>query len=292
MSDTQVNLTGVIQQAASRLQKAGIDAGEAEAEIILCHLLLTERLQMYLEGANNITPEILAKFEAIVTKRETRYPLQFILGEQYFYGRRFYVNESVMIPTPETELLCENAVRYLSLIDTATPAVLDVGTGAGVIAVTVSLEMALEAPQVKMTALDISADALEVARKNASDLGAPDISFRESDLFSALTDGERFELILSNPPYIADGEYDGLPPEVKADPRIALTSGERGLDIIKRLIAEAPEYLKPGGKFMFEIGYDQAEWIAEIVEADDRYRSHVLQKDLNDIDRLYILSVY
>lgn len=288
MSDTQVNLTGVIQQAAVRLRAAGIDAAEAEAEIILCHLLLTERLQMYLEGANKITPEILAKFEAIVTKRETRYPLQFILGEQYFYGRRFFVNESVMIPTPETELLCENAVRYLNLIDTDAPAVLDVGTGAGVIAVTV----ALEAPQVRMTALDISADALEVARKNASDLGASDITFRESDLFSALDAGERFDLVLSNPPYIADGEYDGLPPEVKADPRIALTSGERGLDIIKRLIAEAPKHLKPGGKFMFEIGYDQAEWIAEIVEADERYRSHVLQKDLNDIDRLFILSVY
>ena len=288
MSDTQVNLTGVIQQAAVRLRAAGIDAAEAEAEIILCHLLLTERLQMYLEGANKITPEILAKFEAIVTKRETRYPLQFILGEQYFYGRRFFVNESVMIPTPETELLCENAVRYLNLIDTDAPAVLEIGTGAGVIAVTV----ALEAPQVRMTALDISADALEVARKNASDLGASDITFRESDLFSALEVGERFDLVLSNPPYIADGEYDGLPPEVKADPRIALTSGERGLDIIKRLIAEAPKHLKPGGKFMFEIGYDQAEWIAEIVEADERYRSHVLQKDLNDIDRLFILSVY
>ncbi len=282
------NLNKILQNAAERLRKVGIDAGEAEAEIILSHLLLTERLQMYLEGASKITPEILEKFEEIIKRRETRYPLQFILGEQYFYGRRFYVNEAVMIPTPETELLCENAVRYLGTLSCDSPAVLDIGTGAGVIAVTV----ALEAPKCKMTALDISSEALEVARKNANDLGANPIEFRESDLFSALQSAETFDLILSNPPYIADGEYEGLPPEVKADPRIALTSGDRGLDIIEKLIAQAPKYLKPGGKFMFEIGYDQAEWIAEIVDKDERYRSHVLFKDLNDIDRMFILSVH
>ncbi len=282
------NLNKILQGAAERLRKVGIDAGEAEAEIILSHLLLTERLQMYLEGASKITPDTLEKFEEIIKRRETRYPLQFILGEQYFYGRRFYVNEAVMIPTPETELLCENAVRYLGTLSSDTPQVLDIGTGAGVIAVTVALEV----PQCKMTALDISAEALEVARKNANDLGSETIEFSRSDLFSALNAQDRFDLILSNPPYIADGEYDGLPPEVKADPRIALTSGDRGLDIIENLIDQAPGHLKPGGKFMFEIGYDQAEWIAEIVDNDERYRSHVLFKDLNDIDRLFILSVY
>ncbi len=281
-------MNSLITDAAMRLRKVGIDAGEAEAEMILCHLLLSERLEMYLEGAGKITQATLDKFEEIVKRRETRYPLQYILAEQYFYGRKFFVDEAVMIPTPETELLCENAVRYLSTLSVESPAVLDIGTGAGVISVTV----ALEAPQITMTALDISADALEVARKNATDLGADKIKFCESDLFSALGDGESFDLILSNPPYIADGEYEGLPPEVKADPRVALTSGSRGLDIIEKLIDQAPKYLKPGGKFMFEIGYDQAEWIAEIVDNDSRYRSHVLFKDLNDIDRLYILSVY
>jgi release factor glutamine methyltransferase len=288
-----INLNSILKEAAERLCKVGIDAGEAEAEIILCHLLLTERLEMYLEGAGKITEDTLAKFEEIIKRRETRYPLQFILGEQYFYGRRFFVNEAVMIPTPETELLCENAVRYLSALSSDHPALsdiaaLDIGTGAGVIAVTV----ALEAPQCNMTALDISAEALEVARKNADDLGVDKIEFRESDLFSAVLDSEKFDLILSNPPYIADGEYEGLPPEVKADPRIALTSGDRGLDIIEKLIDQAPMYLKAGGKFMFEIGYDQAEWIAEIIDRDERYRSHVLFKDLNDIDRMFILSIH
>lgn len=282
----QPNLNQLLHNAAERLQAVGIKSGLAEAEIILTHLLMTERLQMYLEGSKSIDTDIVESFELIVAKRETRYPLQYILGESYFFGRRFVVNEAVMIPTPETELLCESALQFLRYRELSTPRILDVGCGSGVVCVT----MKLESPESSVTALDISGDALTVASKNAELLDAQGIDFLESDIYSALTDSARFDLILSNPPYIADSEYEGLPPEVKADPRVALTSGEQGLDIIRTLIDQAPNYLAPGGRVMFEIGYDQAELIAKMVDADARYKSHVLLKDLNDIDRVVILS--
>ncbi|HSH00249.1 MAG TPA: peptide chain release factor N(5)-glutamine methyltransferase [candidate division Zixibacteria bacterium] len=287
MTSTQENtLARLINTAAARLRAVGIDAGVAEAEIILCDLLDCDRLKLYLDGPSLITPEITARFEEILTRRETRYPLQYILGESWFYGRRFAVDERVMVPTPETELLCEYAIRFLKFAGIDQPRVLDVGCGSGVISVTVALEY----PGAQITALDISADALEVAQANAATLGAETITFRESDLFSSIKPNERYTLILSNPPYIGDREYAGLPPEVKADPRVALTSGEHGMDIITRLVDQAPNFMAPDGRIMFEIGYDQSEKVRALVEADQRYRSIVIMKDLNDIDRLVILS--
>lgn len=279
-------LARLINEAASRLRAVGIDAGVAEAEIILCYLLDCDRLQLYLNGPSRITPELTQRFEDILTRRETRYPLQYIIGESWFYGRRFTVDERVMVPTPETELLCENAVRFLKFAEESHPRVLDIGCGSGVISVTVALEY----PDAQITALDISSDALEVAQANALALGAKNITFRQSDLFAAVEPSERFALILSNPPYIGDREYAGLPPEVKADPRVALTSGEHGMDIITRLIERAPQFLEPNGRVMIEIGYDQSEKVRTLVEANPRYRSIVIMKDLNDIDRLVILS--
>ncbi|MCH7878986.1 MAG: peptide chain release factor N(5)-glutamine methyltransferase [candidate division Zixibacteria bacterium] len=277
----------LISSAGARLQSAGIESGAAEAEIVLCYLLKCERLDLFLSGENRIDDNIKARFEEIISKRETRYPLQYILGEVYFYGRRFSVDENVMVPTPETELLCENALRYIAYRDFESPAVLDVGCGSGVIAVTTKLE----SPGIQITALDLSGAALQVAQKNAGAIGARDIVFIESDMFDALDSNSAYDLILANPPYISDGEYDSLPPEVKADPRLALTSGEQGLDIIKRLLAEGPKYLNDGGKLMFEIGCGQAELIRPLIDDDDRYVSSVLMKDLNDIDRIFILSV-
>ena len=284
MSETK--LLRLINNAAEKLSQAGIDAGVAESEIILCHLLDCDRLELYLNGPVKISEEVERRFEEILAKRLTRYPLQYILGESYFYGRKFKVDERVMVPTPETELLCENAVRFLQYAGIESPRCLDVGCGSGVIAITVALEY----PQCDMTAVDISEGALEVARANAGALGAESIRFAQSDLFTGVADGETFTLILSNPPYIADGEYDALPPEVKADPRIALTSGADGLDTIVPMIEQAPQYLSEGGRVMFEIGYDQRDKVRGIVDADPRYTSIVIMTDLNDIDRLVILG--
>ncbi|MDD4051882.1 MAG: peptide chain release factor N(5)-glutamine methyltransferase [candidate division Zixibacteria bacterium] len=279
------NLNTLIADAARKLEAVGIESGAAEAEYILCELLDFDRLHLYLHGPSLIDDDLIERFDAVVTKRLTRYPLQYILGVAWFFGRKFIVNEAVMVPTPETELLLDSLLRAARRCRSHPVSVLDVGVGSGVL----SVSAALENPELDITALDISEAALGVARQNAERLEAVErIGFIQSDLFAGLKPGQQFDIIASNPPYIADGEYAGLPPEVKADPRISLLGGPKGMDIIDRLIKEGPEYLKRPGYLMFEIGYDQAEDVFASVQADSHYVDCTLLKDLNDIDRVII----
>ena len=280
-------LATFIAEQATRLESAGIEAGRAEVELILCYLLENDRLHLYLNGSEQIRPEILERFEIIMKRRMQREPLQFILAEAYFYGRTFFVTPDVMAPTPETELLCEAAISFAKETRLAQPRILDIGVGSGVISVTLANEL-LEA---RIVALDLSPTAIVVAKRNAVSLGGADrIDFRESDLFAAVKAGERFDLIVSNPPYIAEKDYAGLPPEVLADPKMSLVSGEDGLDVIRVILRTAPAFLAEGGRLMFEIGYDQSATIAELTGADDRYTSLTILKDLNGIDRIVILG--
>ncbi len=282
-----ISLPKFISDKGGTLEAVGIEAGKAEVEIILCHLLDVDRLTLFLDGSTLLTPTILAKFDQILDRRATRYPLQYILGEMWFYGRRFHVTPDVMVPTPETEVLCEAALGFLRKNAYACPRILDLGVGSGVISVTLANEFAA----CELLALDISSGAIGVAAHNALALGGRDrITFRESDFFGAVKDSERFDLILSNPPYISETEYKSLPPEVLADPKISLTSGDEGLDAIKIILRDAPRFLAPGGRIMFEIGYNQADQVTRLTESDPRYRSIVILRDLNDIDRVVILS--
>jgi release factor glutamine methyltransferase len=281
------NLPSLITGKAKALHEAGIDQAEAEVEIILCHLLQTDRLHLYLDGHRLLNDSTLTKLDGIIQKRATRYPLQYILGEAWFYGRRFYVSPDVMVPAPETEVLCETAVGFVRERKITKPRILDLGVGSGVIAVT----MVRELQDCSVLAVDISLPAIEVAKKNAENLGVNNnVQFRCSDFFNSITSEETFDLILSNPPYISEKEYETLPPEVLADPKIALFAGKEGLDAIEIILRDAPNYLVPGGRIMFEIGYRQAEAVTRLTEKDRRYTSIVIIKDLNDIDRVVILS--
>lgn len=278
----------IIKDAEKNLSDAGIKAAAFEVEIILEYLLQVERIDIYVHGEKLIDEKVVGKFNKIIERRATRFPLQYILGEMYFYGRQFIVNRDVMIPTPETERLCELAVNYIKNEKIENPKILDIGTGSGVIAVTVLSEL----HDAWITATDISQAALTMARKNAAMHGIESrIDFRKSDLFEEFISDDKYDLILSNPPYISDGEYEKLPPEVLYDPKIALASGSDGLDFIRRLLKEAPYYLNNNGRLMFEIGYDQADKITSLTEKDNRYRSINLIKDLNDINRVVILSI-
>lgn len=284
----KININALIAEAGKKLEKVGIEAGPAEAEIALCDLLDVDRLQLYLHGHALIDEAILKKFDAVIRKRLTRYPLQYILGNAWFYGRKFLVNEDVMVPTPETELLLESVLRSVRFCRSDPVRLLDVGVGSGVIAVSAALENS----KLDVTALDISADALQVAQVNAERFDVADsIRFVQSDLFAALEKDERFDIIASNPPYISTEEYDDLEDEVKADPKPALLAGPRGLDIIERLISDAPEFLTRPGFLQFEIGYDQAEEIFDMVERDGRYADCVFFKDLSDIDRIAVCKI-
>jgi len=274
--------------AEKRLEKAGIHSAQAEVEIIWEYLLDVDRLNVYLHGAELVDNNLIKQFKDIIDKRVSRYPLQYILGEAYFYGRRFVVSPEVMVPTPETELLCELAVNYVRNENIDSPDILDIGVGSGVISVTVAAEL----PTARITAVDISAEAIAVAKKNAGIHNVENqVDFVLSDRFENIARTEKFDLILSNPPYISENEYKQLPPEVLADPKISLVSGAKGIDMIEHLISEVPDYLKKNGRLMFEIGYNQAELVSKISEKDKRYRSITILKDLNDIDRVAILSV-
>ncbi len=278
----------LLKESTEKLKSAGIDTAVAEVEIILEKLLGVERIEVHLHGARLITETILKKFNQIIEKRQTRYPLQYILGETYFYGRRFLVSPDVMVPTPETELLCELAVSYIKNENIETAEIFDIGTGCGVIGVSIACEL----PNSWVTAVDKSQAAVGMARKNAALHGVgSQINFIKSDIFSKTDPDVKFDLILSNPPYIVEGEYKTLPPEVLADPKISLVGGVEGLDMIKKLIDKAPDYLKSKGRLMFEIGYDQGEKITNLTKNDTRYRSFTIVKDLNDIDRVVILSI-
>jgi release factor glutamine methyltransferase len=282
-----IRLPKLVSDRAQVLLDAGIDQASAEIEIILCSLLKCDRLRLYLDSDKLITEEIVRRLDEIVARRATRYPLQYILEEAWFYGRCFFVSPAVMVPTPETELLCETALRFVRKQNLARPRILDLGTGSGVISVTLANEL----DDGTIVAVDISTDALDVARRNAHALGHEErIEFRPSDFFAALDPAERFDLILSNPPYISDNEYRDLPPEVLADPKISLTSGDEGLDAVQVILQQAPDYLAEGGRIMFEIGYNQADRVAELTSSDERYRSLVTLKDLADIDRVIMLA--
>jgi len=253
-----VSIPQLIVEKAKRLEQAGIDVARVEVEWILCKVLGVDRLNLFLHGSQLLDDDKLTEIDKIISKRATRYPLQYILEESWFYGRKFFVSPAVMVPTPETELLCGRALEFIRKHKADIPRILDLGVGSGVIAVTIATEL----ENVALVALDIS----------------------------AITSSERFDLIVSNPPYIREPDYAGLPPEVKADPKIALTSGEDGLAAIRVILREAPDYLTDNGRIMFEIGFGQSVAVAELTEEDDRYCEIDIIRDLNNIDRLVILS--
>jgi len=239
-----------LKQAAQRLADAGVPDAEVDAQLLLAGEAGQDRLMAVLTAPQKtLTQEEEASLEDKLRRREAREPLQYILGEAWFYGRPFQVDSRVLIPRGDTEILCEEAVKRLK----AGMRALDIGTGSGALAVT----MALESPDCQVFAADISSDALEVARKNAEALGAQ-VRFFESDLYAALPAGE-FDVIVSNPPYIPSGDLPALQKEVGKEPVLALDGGKDGLDIYRRIIQGLPGRLKAGGSLLLEAGDGEAE---------------------------------
>lgn len=201
----------------------------------------------------HLADEEQSLFQSLLEQRLQGRPVAHITGVREFWSREFLVTPDVLIPRPETELLVELALERVPAGLAADIA--DLGTGSGAVAVT----LALERPNARLTALDLSPAALEVARRNADRLGAGNVRFLESDWFAALPAGEAFDLIASNPPYIAEEDPHLSQGDVRFEPPAALASGPDGLDAIRRIVREAPTRLKPGGWLLFEHGYDQSQ---------------------------------
>ncbi len=240
--------------------KLNLDPRESrlEAQILLCHVIQQPRAYLAAHDRDPLPPDQAAVFDALLQRRLQGEPIAYILGEREFYSLAFKVTPAVLIPRPETELLVELALERLPAGRSVR--VLDLGTGSGAVAVT----LALYRPKTEVVAVDQSVAALEVARENAQRLGAGNLRLIQSDWFSAL-DGEKFDLIVSNPPYIAAADPHLTQGDVRFEPPAALASGVDGLEDIRTIIRGASAHLKPGGWLLFEHGYDQAAACRELL---------------------------
>jgi release factor glutamine methyltransferase len=251
----------LIRWTTEHFRSRGIDSARLDAECLLAHALETERLQLYLEFDKPVAPRERAEFRELVKRRaDERVPVALLTGRREFWSLPLRVTPDVLVPRPETETLVEVALQWLP--DPESEArILDVGTGCGAIA----LALAKERPKARITATDTSAPALAVARENAAKLGFENrIRFLPGDGFEPVR-GERFDLLVSNPPYLGESEASALPPEVTHEPREALFAGAGGTELLRRIALEARDLLDAGGVLAVEVDPRQApemtEWL-------------------------------
>ena len=247
-----------LRAATARLTQASVPDADVDASYLLASVLKEDTLAMRINGHRELAAPQRAAFDALCDRRAAREPLQYILGETEFMGLTFHVEPGVLIPRADTEILVDKALELMR----PGARVLDIGTGSGAIAIS----LAKLGKSARVTAVDVSDKALEIARKNAESNGA-NVEFIKSDCFSALN-GRKYDMIVSNPPYISDDEMRGLMPEVKLEPELALFGGADGLDFYRRISREAPGYLNEGGWLLFEIGWLQKDAVSALVQTE------------------------
>lgn len=256
-------LRAELTSAEDRLRRAGVPDPELDAELLLAHVLGTDRAGILTRARDPLGSELARRYEELVQRRERRQPLQYLTGTQEFYGLEFAVDPRVLIPRPETEGLVEAVLR---LKPAEGARVVDLGTGSGCIAVT----LAVECPQVRLFAVDRSPAALDVARANALRHGVEQrIEFSTGDLgrVPAVWRG-RMDIVASNPPYVTEEEWSTLQPEVRDhEPRDALVSGRSGLEAYRRLAPAAFDMLRPEGRLVVELGYGQVSRVEALLRA-------------------------
>jgi release factor glutamine methyltransferase len=278
-----VRILEVINKTTPFFEKNGVESPRLTIELMLAHVLQKKRLQLYLEFERDVDETALARLREMVRRRAEGEPLQYILGETEFCGLKMMVDRRVLIPRPETELLVETALNEMK--DAANPVIFDVCTGSGCVAIA----LAKKRPGSEVWALDASADALEVAGANAKLHGLEKlIRFSQGDLLSAMTVSLRADAIVSNPPYVADGDMARLPKEVgKFEPAQALNGGVDGLEVYRRLIAQASSFLKPTGFVALELGAGQRTAVERLLEPVGLRVTQVV-KDLQGHDRVMV----
>lgn len=257
----------LLARGAREIAAGGVSesASRREAELLLRHALGCSREALLVRLQETVPAEVTGLYFQLVERRKGRVPVQYLIGTVEFYGLSFRVTPAVLIPRPETEGLVEEAISRLSR--RAAPRIVDVGCGSGCIAIALASSL----PRAEITAIDASAAALAVARENAIRNGVADrIRFLSGDLLAPLEGADRagIDAVVSNPPYIVRAELPGLAPEVsRHEPRLALDGGDRGLEVVTRLVAEAREVLAPDGLLLLEIGRGQDEAVGALVEA-------------------------
>ena len=283
----KTSISEVIRDASRTLEDAGVPEARREAGSLLSFILGKDRTFLISHAEDETDENSLARLREFVERRAAGEPLQYITGVQDFYGREFRVTHDVLIPRPETELLVEAALQKVGETG-AAPFICDVGTGSGCIAVTLLCEIV----NARAVAIDKSPAALEIAKINAQNQSVADRTlFVVSDCFNSLDSRDyEFDLIVSNPPYVAGAALEGLQREVRDhEPLVALSPGGDGLSVIRRLIDEGPVFIKPNGYMLMEIGYDQGEAVESLINGS-AWTLREIRPDLQGIPRIVVLQ--
>ncbi|HEU4797075.1 MAG TPA: peptide chain release factor N(5)-glutamine methyltransferase, partial [Pyrinomonadaceae bacterium] len=279
-----ISIVEALRWAADVLDQNGVAEARREAGALLSHVIGKDRTFLISHAEDLIGENEQQHFEEAVMRRAAGEPAQYIIGSQDFYGRAFRVTPAVLIPRPETELLVEAALEVMK----ANAEICDVGTGSGCIAIT----LLCERDNARAVALDVSEAALEIARENASAWSVgPRIKLVTSDCFTALNEStDKFNLIVSNPPYVAANVISGLQREVREhEPLVALSPGEDGLSVIRRLVNDSPRFLRDNGHLIMEIGFDQGEAVQQLVDKNVWILKEI-RPDLQCIPRIVVLQ--
>lgn len=272
---TRAVLDWTTQDFAAR----GIESPRLDAELLVAKALETDRVGLYLDLNRPLSNRERSAIRPLVARRRQREPVAYILGHREFYGRRFTVTPDVLIPRPDTETLVDHALACIP--EDAACRVLDVGTGSGAIAVTI----AAERPLAVVTATDISEAALKVASRNAEQLEVADrIEFERADL---LRGAAQYDVVVSNPPYVAQSEIDALQPEIRQhEPLAALEAGEDGLDVVRALLAAVEPATMSGAELLVEVGIGQAASVLDFAANHAAWHLVAVYPDLDRIDRV------
>lgn len=278
------SISDLLREASQTLRDAGVPEARREAGSLLSHVIGKDRTFLISHAEDIVAGDDLARFRETVARRASGEPLQYITGVQDFYGREFRVTTDVLIPRPETELLVEAALEVIA--HKPAPLICDVGTGSGCIAIT----LVCERTDARAVAVDVSVPALAVAEDNARRHGVSDrMRFTISDCFDSVA-RTAFDLVVSNPPYVAADALPGLQREVRDhEPLVALSSGADGLDVIRRLLRDAPAFLKTDGYLIMEIGFDQGEKVQRLIN-ENLWRLDEIRPDLQGIPRIVLVQ--
>ena len=276
----------LVEWTENYFRESGITTPRLDAEVLLGFVLQKSRLQLYLSFEMPVFPDHLSVFRQLVQRRKEHTPVSYLTNHREFMSIDFYVDSRVLIPRPETEILVEYVLDRTS---THGPiSLVDIGTGSGAIAVS----LAFNRPEWYIVATDISIDALAVAETNAT-RHQTQIEFRSGDMLSTLESvDDKFDWIVSNPPYISSQDYKILPPDVRNfEPKLALASPPDGLQLIRILIESAPNYLKPNGRLAIEIGKGQRLDVEDFVHRSKQYQKIDFIPDLSGVARILVVQV-
>lgn len=280
-------ILNLIRWTDERFRREGLSTPRLDAEVLLAETLGVDRVGLYTHFDQPLHPEELARFKKLIRRRLQREPVAYIIGKREFWSLPFKVTPDVLIPRPETEILIAEALKVVS-----APArtgrnfrILEIGTGSGAI----SIVLTKECPSAALVATDLSAKALAIAQENAVQLGVGErIQFLRGDLFAPLEKESTFELIITNPPYIAGDDFPSLPPDVRGfEPRLALDGGKDGLAFFRKVLPRVGEFLNPGGWFLAEIGAGQEEKIRQLAAETPELACGDFVPDLAGIKRVF-----